>query len=142
MLEKFQAQHVSPWETVIDGNPLPCPAHQHKIPPAICHYLAKGYTLLHSVDIFHSRYESFTFRVLPLVVQFRLARLHNPNGDQLNRSSIFQTARELRIYGFYLFSSSRKSTEIPRIQKRRWKDRQVTQVYRPCAPHTLYQHCP
>ena len=114
----------------------------HKTPPSICHHLAKGYIDFYFLHLFHSRYESFTFRVLPLVVQFRLARLHDPDGDKLSRPSICQTTREVRICQFYLLTSSRKSTEIPRISKRRWKDHQVTQMCRPCAPLTLCQHCP
>jgi len=89
------------------------------------------------LHLFHSEYGSFTFRALPVVVQFRLARLHNPDRDKLSRSSICQTTREVRICRFYLFSVSRKCADIPRISKGRWKDHKVTQVCPPCAPHAL-----
>ncbi len=114
----------------------------YKTPPSICHRLPKGYIPIHFLRILRSKYESFTFRVLPLVVQFCLARLHNPDGNKLSRPSICQTTREVRICRFYLFTSSRTCTEIPRISKRGWKDHQVTQMCRPCAPLTLCQHCP
>jgi len=109
----------------------------HKIPPSIRHYL--GYILFHFLHFFHSRYESFTFRVLPVVVPLCLAGLHIPDRDKLNRSSICRTTREMRICGCYLFSSSRKCTEIP---KKRWKDHQVTPVCRPRPLQILHLHCP
>ena len=114
----------------------------HKVPPSICHNPTKGYILFHLLHLFDCSYESLTFRVLSVVVQFRIARLHNPDRDKLSRSSIRQTTRELRICRFYFFSSPGKCTEIPRIPKRGWKDHQVTQVCRPCAPYTLYRYCP
>jgi len=53
----------------------------HKVPPSICHNPTKGYILFHLLHLFNSGYESLTFRVLSVVVQFRIARLHNPDGD-------------------------------------------------------------
>jgi len=115
-----------------------CPA-AYSLPQNLATALASPQQGLCPVS-FH-KYETFTFYVLPVVLQFRLARLQNPDRDKLRRSSVFQTTRKMRICGFYLFSHSRKCTEIPRIQ-RRWKDHEVTQLCHPCAPHTLYQHCP
>jgi len=137
---------VSPWETLIDRNmrqytsPAQLVTLYYKVPPSICHNPTKGYILF--LHLFDSSYESLTFRVLSVVVQFRIARLHNPDGDKLSRSSICQRTREVRICRFYLFSSPGKYTEIPRIPKRRWNDHQVPQACHPCAPYTLYRHCP
>jgi hypothetical protein len=126
-----------PWETASDSLPPPplnsaiyLPSSRQRPRPILFPHL------------FRSRYESFAFRVLPLVVQFRLARLHKPDGDKLGRPSICETTREVRICRFYHYPSSRKPTEIPRIPTRRWKDHQVTQVCCPCAPLTLYQRRP
>ena len=131
----------NPWETVID-DANKCQQEESTSPCQLTTLYVTAIYLLHLLYLFDSRYESLTFRVLPVVIQLRTARLHNPDGNKFNRSSVYQATREVRICGFHLFAFSRKPTEILRIPKRRWKDHEVTQVCCPCPPCTLYQHCP
>ena len=95
------SNYVSPWETVINRQNIRRSisadgliALYHK-PSPICDHLAKGHIVFQFPHLFHSRYEPSTFHILPVVVQLRLARLHNPDRDKFNRSSICQTTREV-----------------------------------------------